>query len=216
METINMEIVIIRTISLIIIKFILSAIAVTLTLAIFGCGKTVTDSSSMPIQDTNSVITKTTQLPQAALNISSYCGITLSTSTKIQVERLFGKPIWSGEPEREEVNENSEEELLYEYEDICDVKGRTSIFFNARTGIVRSISVYPKQLSLKQVIERYGDEYIKRDRNLGPCLTKEEKQNYKPSEITNYPVFYVYLQKGIYVSIQKDESVLEIGYVNQC
>lgn len=149
-------------------------------------------------------------------HIPTYQGLTLGKSMKIDVERRFGKPIWSGAPEEKLTDDPSEDELLYEYENVGGVKGRTTVVLGERTGVVKAIDIYPQQLSMKKVIEQYGKEYIERESSLGPCPSEDEIRNFRPLREREYPIFLVYPQLGMYISVQKDGTVLEIGYLVSC
>lgn len=145
----------------------------------------------------------------------AFHGLTTGKSTKADVRRVFGQPLWEGAAENEELD-GGEAQLLYEYIDVGGMRGRTSIYFNARTGVIESISLYPQQLFLKHILAKYGSDYFERASKLGPCPTAEEIHDFRPPKEREYPYFIVYPQRGMFVSIQEDGAVLEIGYRSHC
>jgi hypothetical protein len=151
--------------------------------------------------------------------VPTYRGFKLGKSTKADVERAFGKPVWSGHPIYEEPEGEVKDELLYEYENVGGFDGRTSVYLDARRGVVKAISLYPnyqKPLSFNDAIAQYGNEYTERGSKLGPCPTAKELRGYKPQHGREYPIFLVYPQRGMYVSIDRDNKVQEIGYLLRC
>ena len=154
-----------------------------------------------------------------AWRVPTYQGLKLGKSTKADVERAFGKPVWSGHPIYEEPEGEVEDELLYEYENVGGFNGRTSVYLDARSGVVKAISLYPnyqRPISLEQTIEKYGRGYIERRSKLGPCPTPKEERLYGGAKEREYPAFLVYPQKGLYVSVNRDNRVQEIGFLVRC
>ena len=152
-------------------------------------------------------------------HVPTYQKLKLGKSTKVDVERAFGKPVWSGHPIYEEPEGEVKDELLYEYENVGGFNGRTLVYLDARSGVVKAISLYPndqRPISLEQVIEKYGREYIKRGSKLGPCPTPKEVRLYGGAKEHEYPVFLVYPQKGLYVSVNRDNRIQEIGFLVRC
>jgi hypothetical protein len=194
----------------------LSFIAATMLIGFICSGMTI-KPISMSVQDSKNTTGSTPQLPQRKWHLPTYLGLVIGKSTKEDVKRRFGKPIWEGPPEEKLIETDSEGELLYEYVNVGDIKGQTTIVLGARTGIVKAIEIYPQQvITLQEVFKRYGNNYIERPSNLGPCPTNEVVRNFKPLKEREYPFFLVYPEEGMYISIQRDSTVLEIGYVMRC
>jgi hypothetical protein len=148
----------------------------------------------------------------------TYQGLVLGKSKKANVARTFGKPVWSGHPE-DEFDHPVASLLSYEYENVGGFEGRTVVMMNRRTGVVESISLsvsYQKPLPLGKALEKYGSDYIERESALGPCPTAKEIRNFKPPAKREYPVFFVYPQKGMYISVEQGNNVREITYMLRC
>ena len=145
-----------------------------------------------------------------------YCGLIIGKSTKDEVRKKFGKPVWSGKPEEKLIAAEHEGEIWYEYVNVGGLKGRTTIVVGARSEIVKAVILYPEKMMQTQAIRLYGSEYIERAGKLGPCPTPSEIREFKPPRQTEYPVFLVYAHLGTYVSINEDKTVLEIGYLLRC
>lgn len=156
------------------------------------------------------------KIRQYKWHIPTYQGITLGKSKKADVERIFGKPIWLGPPEEKLIPDKSENELWYEYENVGGVKGRTTVILGARSQIAKAILLYYEHITREQVINQYGSGYIKRERTLGPCPSYNEIRKHKPSQKKMYPFFLIYPRLGIYVTVQEDSTVSEIGYLMRC
>jgi len=122
-------------------------------------------------------------------HVPNYQGLGLGKSTKADVERAFGKPLWAGHPIYEELEGEVKDEILYEYENVGGFYGRTSVYLDARNGLVKAISLYPnylKPLLFNDAIAQYGKEYVERESKLGPCPTPKELQSYKPKLMSGH------------------------------
>ncbi|MEK6324768.1 MAG: hypothetical protein AABN33_24260 [Acidobacteriota bacterium] len=146
----------------------------------------------------------------------SYRGLRLGRSTETDVMQVFGRPAWKGPPEEKLIDSDPEMELLLEYRNVGGVKGRTTIVIDARTRIVKAIDVYPEHLTRGRAISLFGGNYVVRDEGLGPCPREERIKQSKPSAQRKYPIWLVYARRGLYVSVNKDDTVLEIGYLARC
>ena len=148
----------------------------------------------------------------------TYQGLTLGKSKRADVERAFGRPVWSGHPE-DGLDNPMENFLSYEYDDVGGFEGRTVVIMGRRSGVVEVIYLYPPYqhpLSRSVAVERYGGDYIERESAAGPCHTGKELRRLKRPAEREYPVFIAYPHKGMYFSVQRDESVLEIGFMLRC
>ena len=147
-----------------------------------------------------------------------YKGLAVGKSKRADVERVFGKPIWVGSPE-DEYDNPIKDLILYEYENVGGFRGRTSVIMKARTGVITEIFLYPhyeNPLTLEQAIQIYGNEYIERESDLGPCPTAREIKKFQHPKERKYPIFLVYPHKGLYISIVRDGTVQEIGFIARC
>jgi hypothetical protein len=146
----------------------------------------------------------------------TYQGLTPGQSSRQDVEKVFGEPSWRGEPEAEP-GERPTHDVMYEYTNVGGMKGRTSVIFDARSGVVKVIYLYPQGLTMEQAVAQYGSDYVRRGSGLGPCPTaddvRESRRQRSPDE---YPIFLVYPQSGLYVTVQSDKTVLEVGYLADC
>jgi hypothetical protein len=146
----------------------------------------------------------------------TYQGLTPGQSSRQDVEKVFGKPGWEGKPEAEPGDEPTDD-VMYDYKNVGGLKGRTSVIFDARSGLVKVIYLYPQGLTMEQAVAQYGKHYVKRGKGLGACPTaddvRESRRQPPPDE---YPIFLVYPQSGLYVTVQSDNTVLEVGYLADC
>jgi hypothetical protein len=181
-----------------------------------ACGRAILMNVSEPAQHRNASNKRAHTVKKRGWHIPTYYGLILGRSNKTDVRRTFGIPVWVGPPESAPLEKSRRGELLYEYEDVGAIKGRTSILLDKRTGLLKGISIYPQHLTLEEVRKQYGINYIERDNALGPCPLERELHNYIPPQAREYPFFLIYPQLGLFVSIQRDSTVLEIGYVSHC
>jgi hypothetical protein len=152
-------------------------------------------------------------------HVPTYEGMTLGKSTRADIERAFGKPIWSGPPIYEEPEGEVKDEILYEYENVGGFYGRTSVYLDVRSGVIKAITLYPnyqRPITLEEAIKLYGGGYIERESGLGPCPTSKELRNYKQKQEREYPVSLIYPHKGMYVSVDRDNKVNHICYLARC
>jgi hypothetical protein len=146
----------------------------------------------------------------------TYLGLTPGRSSRRDVERVFGKPLWKGNPESEP-GEEPTKDVMYEYEDVGGLKGRTSVIFGARSGLIKVIYLYPQKLTMEQAVARYGKDYIKRGRGLGACPTEDEvREASRQPPPDEYPIALIYPQQGLYVTVNSDNMVIEVGYLADC
>jgi hypothetical protein len=151
--------------------------------------------------------------------VPTYEGLTLGKSKRLDVERVFGRPEWSGHPE--DAMDNPIPSLIsYEYENVGAFDGRTVIIMDRRSEIVAEIYLYPDYrkppITLKDVLARYGELYTERDGALGPCPTAQEISRYKPPPQRKFPFLMLYPGRGMYVSIDSDLKVQAIVFLRKC
>ena len=141
----------------------------------------------------------------------------IGVASRANVEQVFGKPSWEGPAEKEPVDEDGPDAILLEYKEVGGFTGGTTLVLDAQTGKVKAISLYPqKPLPLEKLIRQYGERYIERESALGPCPTVEELRAFRPPEEREYPIFLVYPQRGMYLSVEKNKVVSQISYLDKC
>jgi hypothetical protein len=147
----------------------------------------------------------------------TYRGITLGRSTRADVRRVFGKPIWSGHPEDE--YDNSVLSMLRdEFENVAGFRGRTAVNIRGRGRVVESIELYPPpdaQPIFEEVAAEFGTDYVERPVSLGICPTEAELRAYRPRAVRDSLVFRVYPQKGYYIAVEGGR-VREIVFLKSC
>jgi hypothetical protein len=95
---------------------------------------------------------------------SGYKGLTPGKSTKADVKRAFGKPVWVGHPE-DEYDNPVENMIDYEYENVGGFEGRMAIWMKRRSGVITDILLYPsyaKPLPWQKILNELGNDYIER------------------------------------------------------
>lgn len=193
-----------------------SAVTALLVVSALTCNVVSTNDTLAPVHNETVAVTPVNKTDQREWHASSYQGLILGKSTKDDVERTFGKPVWAGPPE-EELIDDGEAELLYEYMNVGGVVGQTTVVLGTRSNTVQAIGVYPQQpLTLQQAVTKYGKEYVERESKLGPCPTETDISNFKSPKEREYPIFIVYPRQGMYFSVSESGSVSHIGYLIRC
>lgn len=198
-------------------KMMLLTLSIAFLLLSPVCFDVVVPECCSAAQSATDSARRTREAPQQEGQAPTYQGLAIGKSTSADVERVFGKPIWSGPPEEKLIDDDSEDELLYEYLNVGNVEGQTTIVLGARSRLVKAIDVYPRQpLALQKVIEQYGNQYVERESASAPCLTKGATLNSAPPKPREYPYTLVYPQQGMYVLVSKDRKISHIGFLARC
>ena len=164
---------------------------------------------------------------------STIKGITPSKSKYEDVIRLFGKPDYEGEvidcgSEDEPLETGTVIELGY-HRDI-EIEGVLAIIgFSVyeETRIVTSISLAFEEMTKEDAIKIYGDDYYvitNSDYNNSTtreyaslCVYKSQKRNQEIKvDGSDYPIYLVYPQKGMYIQIRRNNKVMMVEYMNGC
>ena len=164
---------------------------------------------------------------------STIKGITPGKSKYEDVIRLFGKPDYEGEvidcgSEDEPLETGTVIELGY-HRDI-EIEGVLAIIgFSVyeETRIVTSISLAFEEMTKEDAIKIYGDDYYvitNSDYNNSTtreyaslCVYKSQKRNQEIKvDGSDYPIYLVYPQKGMYIQIRRNNKVMMVEYMNGC
>jgi len=184
-----------------------------------ACSDTASKEALTKTQQNEKVATQSSAEPQQPWQVPTYQGLKLGEATKADVERVFGTPVWSGPFANEDdelLDDADKPEMIYEYENVGNFEGRTTILMDSKTGDVKAIWLYPKQLLLAQAIEQYGKPANERYGDKRPCpLDKEDSQ--KAPKIENSRLrFLFYPERGMYLLVGKDDSISEIVFQAKC
>lgn len=143
--------------------------------------------------------------------VATYRGLTVGKSTSADMLRVFGKPHWSGPP-GDQTKDDPDPEVWNEYEDVGDFPGKLTVVVDKRSGVILAIDLDPRNLSKKQAIEYFGDDYIVTRYAHDDCLGNGESA--PVYESPDGPILDIeYRERGIAVSIGYGERVDTISYV---
>jgi hypothetical protein len=142
---------------------------------------------------------------------ATYRGLTVGKSTSADMLRVLGKPHWSGPP-GDQTEDDPDPEVWNEYEAGGDFPGKLTVVLDKRSGVILTIDLDPTNLSKKQAIEYFGDNYIVTRYAHDNCLGNGESA--PVYESPDGPILDIeYRERGIAVSIGSGERVNTISYV---
>ena len=166
--------------------------------------------------------------------VSTIKGITPGKSKYKDVIRLFGKPDYEGEiiedPPLKPPEEALEALIELGYHRDIEIEGVLAIIgFSVyeETRIVTSISLAFEEMTKEDAIKIYGDDYYvitNSDYNNSTtreyaslCVYKSQKRNQEIKvDGSDYPIYLVYPQKGMYIQIRRNNKVMMVEYMNGC
>lgn len=200
-------------------KQIKSAVLALAALLVIGCASVM---NTDPSNDRSASEAQTKK--QLAWQTPTYQGLRIGESTKSDVEKVFGAPFYSGpyaDEDDDSVKDGKWPYIIYEYEYVGKFDGRTTVLMDSKTGIVKSIflyPIYPKQLSLTQALDIYGEPAIKLgiDANLCPLDVEKLKEQEKLVNENTHPAFLLYPERGMWLLVGEDKTVSEIVFKAKC
>lgn len=148
-------------------------------------------------------------------HVATYRGLTPGRSTAADVKRVFGKPLWSGPIESED-DPDRPEQIVFEYENVGDFVGQTSVLFKPNSDVIDDILIYPQRLLFADLRKDLDSIAIERHSKLGPCPTQHEIERFSPPKELEYPAFLVYPRLGRYAAVDADNKVSMIVYASHC
>ena len=169
---------------------------------------------------------------------STIKGITPGKSKYKDVIRLFGKPDYEGEiiedPPLKPPEEAPEALIELSYNRDIEIEGvlaRIGFAVGDETRIVKYVSFYfysfLKELTKEDAIKIYGNDYYVVTRSdyynsttreyASLCVYKSQKRNQEVKvDESDYPISLVYPQKGMYIQVRDDNTVMMMEYTDKC
>ncbi len=147
---------------------------------------------------------------------ATYRNLKLGKSTYKDVKKLFGKPIWEGRNQDNTFESDPEFEILLQYSYQGTGKESADIVIGKKTKIIKAISYLPyPEMTRQEAISKFGSDYFEIESWESFCIKDNRKRGSSQKKL-NYPIALVYPEKGMYVSIRKDNTVMHIGYLYKC
>jgi len=138
--------------------------------------------------------------------------LVMGGSKRSDMLRLLGKPIWSGRPMGEPENDPNPE-IWNDYDRGGEFRGKLSVVFRKRTGVIVSIYLYPAMLSKNEAIKRFGNDYVETRYDYDNCLGDEESA--PMYESPNGQVRFIeYRSRGIALLVDDLNKVRNISYLS--
>ena len=167
-------------------------------------------SLTRPIFAQAQVARQTNQKWRAA----TFQSLILGKSTRADMLRVFGKPVWSGDPQGQ-TKADPNPVTWNSYDTSGEFPGELTVEVEKRSGVIPSIYLYPKRLSKAQLIERFGGGYIITKYAFDECLGNGESAPIYECVCPASDLDFVeYREKGIAVSLSYDDNVNDIRYVS--
>ena len=141
---------------------------------------------------------------------STFRGITVGKSKRVDMLRLLGKPKWS----RTTPGEGDEHGTTWNnYERVGEFPGPTNVANDSRTNIITRIDFYPQRLSKEEAIKHFGRSYVITKYAFDPCPGDEDEESIYESP--KGPLVSVeYRARGIAISVGDKDMVTKISYVS--
>jgi hypothetical protein len=154
----------------------------------------------------------------------TYQGLRIGESKKSDVEKVFGAPVHAGpyaDDDDDTVKDGNWPYIIYDYEYVGKFDGRTSVLMDARTEVVKSISltpIYPRELALKQALDMYGEPTIKLgiDAKLCPLTAEKLKEQEKLVNENTPPAFLLYPERGMWLRVDENKTIMAIIFQAKC
>lgn len=170
-------------------------------------------------QVSNQAIQENTDWAPATVN-----GIVLGKSTYDDIIRLWGKPYHEAEfagdpvePEEGVVVPELLTELYYRNIEIDGEKVNAGVLIGNETRFVKVIAYNIEEFIKDEAIQKFGSDYYLITTQESTCIerSQERKQNKQLSWI-DYPIKLVYPQKGMFISIRNDNTLIMVNYTDKC
>jgi len=147
---------------------------------------------------------------------ATYRGITLGKSTYKDLKQVFGKPRWEGENEEKDFENDSEFEILLQYDNQGVGKEAANILIGEKTRIVKSIYYLPYPRTPEQeAIATFGSNYFERETGESICVWDNPKRGPSNRKL-QYPVMLVYPEKGMILGVDKHKTVMFVSFPYKC
>jgi hypothetical protein len=142
---------------------------------------------------------------------ATFRGLTIGKSQRADMLRVLGKPKWSRITPGEK-GEEPDSEVWKNYEQAGEVPGQVNVVVDERSGVIKTIILYPKEISKEQAIAHFGRDYIITRYDFDPCEEDEESEPIHESPNGRLD-FVEYRSKGIAISVGHKDLVTKVSYV---
>lgn len=145
---------------------------------------------------------------------SEYFGIIPGQSTYKDVKKILGKPRSEGpDPESEMENDAGQDT---EFNTLLQYSNGVEVIIGSDTKIVKTIGTSYSEMNKQDAIVKFGTEYFEVEGSHSACVTEEQKRGSSEKKEMDYPILLVYPEKGMTISIAKDNSVIGIWFLYKC
>jgi hypothetical protein len=150
---------------------------------------------------------------------STIKNVTVGKSKYNDLIKYWGKPLFEQEfaedGEDEEIRKSEPKtEIAYRDIEIDGLKLNIGVIIGNKTRTVRSISLFFDDMTKEEAIKRYGSDYYLVSSGGNKCVANSQKKGDEIKLV--YPLTLVYPQKGMFILIRKDNTVISVNYTDKC
>ncbi len=149
-------------------------------------------------------------------------GIVLGKSTYDDIIKLWGKPYheaeFAGDPVEPEKGVATPElltELSYRSIEIDGKKVNAGVLVGNETGVVKVISYNIEEFTKDDATHKFGSDYYLVTTQESTCIEKSQKRKKSVGRL-DHPINLVYPQKGMFIQVRHDNTVMMVNYTDKC
>ncbi len=140
-------------------------------------------------------------------------GLTMGTSTRTDMLRVFGKPEHYAEYEKwdKETDSDVSDTIDFLYDNVGDFAGSSIVGVHRKRGIIMWIRVRPESMSREAVIRHFGPDYVITKYDSEKCIDDVDGVPIFESPTGSWELFE-YRERGISFHVDRDGNVDEITF----
>ena len=142
---------------------------------------------------------------------ATYRGLEVGRSTRAKLLKVFGKPKRKDFPD-EQSDGKKVREIWYVYDDIGEFPGEFVVAIDRRTEQIRSMVLYPENLSVQTAIKRFGSTYLETKYEFCPGFEDADAAPVFESSHGN-ALYIEYRERGLALFIGDGDTVNDVRYL---